>query len=232
VIARCNLCGGDTEYQPGDEMIVCAYCGAGLAIEKPQGPEHLVLSHTRNDALAEQALTSYVIEQGRRQPVRMSTEYALAPFLMIEDGEGKIRVASGASSSRLNGITPLLPAGSYDYFDEAARSEKVISADKIEPGTIKVLHLPVYSIRYEAGSWRGTAAVVGESWQVFAADLPPERHRVVNVGFLIASVGLFMGYLFLGRVASNLLARLALIAGAAGGGYALFTAHERMAKRG
>jgi hypothetical protein len=233
LIARCNLCGGDNEYQPGDEMIVCGYCGAGLAIEKPQGPERLVLSHMRKDALAEEALVSLLIEQERRRPSRMATEYALAPFLMIENEEGKIRVASCAPSGRIKDVAPSLPAGNYDYFDEtAARPEKVIPAGKIEPGTIKILHLPVYTIRYEAGNWKGTAVVIGESWQVFPADLPPERRVAVNVGILFASIGLFMAYLFLGKIASNLLGRLALIMGASGGGYFLFTVHERMAKRG
>jgi len=233
VIAKCSLCGGDNEYQPGDEMIVCSYCGAALALEKPEGPEHLVLSHTRSDALAEGALRSFLAERERRHPARMTTEYALAPFLMIEDGEGKTRIAPGASSARFRGISPLLPAGNYDYLDEeAARPEKVVPAEAIEPGTVKILHLPVYSIRYEAGGWKGTASVIGESWQVLAADLPPQRQRAVNVGLFLASIGLFLAYIFLGRIASNLLGRLALIMGASGGGYLLFTIHERVARRG
>lgn len=233
MIATCSLCGGDNEYQPGEEMIVCSYCGAALAIEKPHGPECLILSHMRNDALAEQALGSFLLERDRRRPARMKTDYVVAPFLMIEDKDGKTRIAPAAPLGRLGGAVPLLPAGRYDYIDEAAaESQKLIPAKRIEPGTIKILHLPVYTIRYETGGWKGTACVIGQSWQVLASDIPPGRRRAVNAALLIAAVGLFAAYLFLGEIASNVAARLALIVGASGSGYFLFTIHGRSAGRG
>jgi len=232
VIATCSLCGGDNEYRPGEEMIVCSYCGAALAIEKPRGPERLILSHARNDALAEQALGSFLLERDRKRPVRMRTDYVVAPFLMIEDKDGKTRIVPAAPLGRLGGAVPLLPAGKYDYVDEAtAASKKLIPAKKIEPGAIKILHLPVYTIRYETGAWKGTACVIGQSWQVLASDMPPERRRAMNTALLLAGVALFAGYLLLGDIASNLPARLALIAGASGTGYLLFTIHERAAGR-
>jgi hypothetical protein len=233
VIATCSLCGGDNEYQPGEEMIICSYCGASLAIEKPRGPERLILSHARNDALAEQALGSFLLERDRRRPARMKTDYVMAPFLMIEDKDGKTRISPAAPLGRLGGAVPLLPAGKYDFVDEtAAQSQKLIPEKKIEPGTIKILHLPVYTIRYETGGWKGTACVIGQSWQVLAPDMPPERRRALNAALLIAAVGLFAGYLFLGEIAPNLPARLALIMGASGTGYFLFSLHERAAGRG
>ena len=233
MISRCSLCGGDNEYRPGDEMIACSYCGATLAIEKAEGPERLVLSHERNDALAEGALVSHLIEHERRRPTRMSTQYALVPFLMIEDGEGRITLASAASAAAFKGLAPLVPAGRYDYFDETAgRPVTVLPTETVEPGTIKILHLPVYTIRYEAGAWKGGASIIGESWQVIAPELPGEQRRAAGTGVFLASIGLFMGYLFLGNVVSNLLGRLALIAGASGGGFLLYTMHERVARRG
>ncbi len=233
MIATCTLCGGDNEYRPGEKMIVCSYCGASLAIEKPRGPERLILCHERNDFLAEQALGSFLLERDRRLPSRMKTDYVVAPFLMIEDDEGKTRIAPAAPLGRLGGAVPLLPAGKYDYLDDAAvESRKLIPARKVEPGTIKILHLPVYTIRYATGSWKGTACVIGESWQVLANDMPPERKRALNLAMLVAAVGLFVGYLFLGELARNLVSRLALITGASGAGYFLFFIHERIAGRG
>jgi DNA-directed RNA polymerase subunit RPC12/RpoP len=233
VIAKCTLCGGENEYQPGEEMIVCSYCGASLAIEKPRGPERLILAHVRNDALAELALGSFLLERDRRPPTRMKTDYAVAPFLMIEDEDGKTRIAPAAPIGRLGGAVPILPAGKYDYIDDAtAESRRLIPAKRIEPGTIKILHLPMYTIRYETGGWKGIACVIGQSWQVLASDVPPGRKRALNAALLFAAVGLFLGYLFLGEIARNLVARLALIFGASGTGYFLYAFHERVAGRG
>jgi hypothetical protein len=150
---------------------------------------------------------------------------------MIETGDGETSIAPACASLAPQGGVPYPPAGEYRFFDESgAPSEKIVPADQIDKDAIRIVHLPIYGIRYEAGGWKGKAAVVGESWQVIAAELPPERPRALNLGILVAAAFLFAAYLVIGKFASGVLGRLALIMGASSAGYALFSIYEKATK--
>ena len=232
MLVRCSLCGGENEREPAQKMLACSYCGAALALEAPRGPEHLILMHERDDAAAEDVLRSFLIEKDRKRPTKMTTDFSFTPYSMTEDDDGKGSVVPASTSGTLPGGAPFPPAGKYRYFDESCVSgETVIPADGITNGTVRIVHLPVYTIRYEVGLWKGKAAVIGESWQVVAGELPPERPRLMNLGLFVAALGLFIAYLILGRLASNILARLSLIMAASGGGYLAFRLHERASRQ-
>jgi len=228
MLVRCGLCGGENAIKPGQEMLACSYCGSALAIDKTPGPEHLILVHARDDRAAESVLRSFLIEKNRRRLVRSAIDFSFVPYAMIETGEGETSIAPACESLiPLEGV-PYPPAGEYRFFDgSCASSEKIVPADRIDKDAIRIIHLPVYGIRYEAGEWKGSASVVGESWQVIAAELPPERPRAPGAGLFLAAALLFAAYLVIGKFASGALARLALIMAASGGGYALFSLHER-----
>ncbi|MCX5754437.1 MAG: hypothetical protein NTW97_12500 [Candidatus Krumholzibacteria bacterium] len=231
MLVRCSLCGGENAIDPGQEMLACSYCGSALAIDKAPGPEHLILVHTRDDRAAEGVLRSFLIEKNLRRPVGAAIDFSFIPYAMIETGDGETSIAPACASHVPQGGVPYPPAGEYRFFDETgAPSERIVPIDRIDTDAIRIVHLPVYGIRYKAGEWKGTAAIVGESWQVIADELPPERPRVPNLGILIAAALLFAAYLVIGRFASNVLGRLALIMAASAAGYALFTIYERAAK--
>ena len=65
---QCNLCGGENEVHPGQEMLFCEYCGSSLALERNGGPEHLILPHERNDKTAGEALRSLLAEKNMARP--------------------------------------------------------------------------------------------------------------------------------------------------------------------
>jgi hypothetical protein len=231
MLLRCSLCGGENAIKPGQEMLACSYCGSALAIDKTPGPEHLILVHTRDDRAAESVLRSFLMEKNRKRPVGTAIDFSFVPYAMIETVDGETSIVPACASLAPQGGVPYPPAGEYRFFDESgAPSERIAPVDRIDKDAIRVVHLPVYGIRYEAGGWKGTAAVVGESWQVIAAELPPERPRVLNAGLFIAAALLFAAYLVIGKFASNALGRLALIMAASGGGYALFTVYEKATK--
>jgi len=214
-------------------MLACSYCGAALALEMPRGPEHLILVHKRDDGAAENVLRSFLIEKGRKSPLRMATNFSFVPYAMIEDSDGKGSVEPACASGVLAGGAPYPPAGEYRFFDESCASgETIVPVEEAASDTVRIIHLPVYAIRYEGGAWKGMAAVIGESWQVVAGELGPERPRAMNPGLAVAALGLFIAYLILGRLASNILARLALIMAASGGGYLIFSLHERASRNG
>ncbi len=231
MLVRCSLCGGESAIKPGQEMLACSYCGSALAIDKAPGPEHLILVHARDDRAAESVLRSFLIEKNLKRPVGAAVDFSFIPYAMIETGDGETSIAPACASLAPQGGVPYPPAGEYRFFDEScARSEKIVPVDRIDTDALRVVHLPVYRIRYEAGGWKGKAAVIGESWQVIADGLPPERPRALNLGILFAAAILFAAYLVIGRFASNVLGRLALIMAASSAGYALFNVYERATK--
>lgn len=231
MLVRCGLCGGENTVNPGQEMLACSYCGSALAVEKEAGPEHLILAHTRDDGAAESVLRSFLLERNRRRPVVAGIDFSYVPYATIETDAGETSVAAACASGAPPGGVPYPPAGEYRFFDESnPPAGGILPADRVEAGAIRIVHLPVYRIRYAAGDWKGSAAVVGESWQTIAAVLPPERPRALRLGLLAAAAALFAAYLAIGTFASSALARLALIMAASGIGYALFTIHERATK--
>jgi hypothetical protein len=231
MLVRCSLCGGENTIEPGQEMLACSYCGCALAVDKAPGPEHLILVHTRDDRAAEKVLRSFLIEQNRGRPAGAAIEFSYVPYAMIETDGGETSVAPACAAGAPRGGSPYPPAGHYRFFDEAGDVKgKIVPVDRIDADTLRIVHLPVYDIRYEAGAWKGRAAVVGESWQVIAAELPPGRPRALNFGLLLVAALLFASYLAIGKFASGLLGRLALIAAVSSGGYAIFTLYEKATK--
>lgn len=231
MLVRCSLCGGENEREPGQEMLACSYCGAALALEAQRGPEHVILVHKRDDAAAENVLRSFLIEKDRRRPATMRTDFAFIPFAMIEDADGKTSTVPASKQGALQGGTPYPPAGQYCFFDEALEpTEKIVPVETAPKDAVRIIHLPVYTVRYEALSWKGRAAVIGESWQVIAGELPPEKPRALNLGLFLAAAGLFAVYFVLGKLVSNVLARFALIMAASGVGYSISVLRERVSK--
>ncbi len=231
MLVRCGLCGGENAIKPGQEMLACSYCGSALAIDKAPGPEHLILVHARDDRAAENVLRSFLIEKDRKRPVRTAIDFSFVPYATIEAEDGETSIVPACASSAPQGGVPYPPAGEYRFFDESsAPPGKIVPIDRTDTNAVRIVHLPVYRIRYEAGGWKGTAAVVGESWQVIAAELPPEKPRALNLGLLVAAALLFAAYLVIGSFASGTLGRLALIMAASSAGYALFTIHEKATK--
>jgi hypothetical protein len=231
VLVRCSLCGGENEREPGQEMLACSYCGAALALEAHSGPEHVILVHKTDNGAAENVLRSFLIEENRRRPAVMRTDFAFIPFAMIEDADGKASTVPTSRQGSLPGGAPYPPAGQYRFFDESHEpTEKVVPIETAPQDAVRIIHLPVYTIRYEAGSWKGRAAVIGESWQVIAGELPPEKSRTLNVALFLAAAGLFAVYLVLGKLAPNVLARFALVMAASGVGYSIFILRERLSK--
>lgn len=227
MLVQCALCGGETPVEPGQKMLACSFCGASIALEESAEAEHIILAHARRDDAAGAALVSHLLERGRGRPTGVKTEFAYLPFWFVEDEKGEARLAPAARAWRHDGAAPYPPAGEYRYFDESASNEKIVPAENPDPAATKLVHLPVYTIRYETGPWRGRASIVGESWQVVADDLPPERPRRPAKGLVLGAAGLFAAYFLVARLAPNVVARFALVAAAAGAAYLAFVVRER-----
>ncbi len=229
---RCSLCGGENNIHPGQEMLFCSYCGSALALKDKAGPEHLILPHKRNDKSAVEALGSFFLSRNRAHPREMEAEFSYVPYLVIEGENERTVTIPALKNSVLFDPIPFPPAGSYRFFDEKfAENEKIQKIEKTEDGVLRILHLPVYLVRYKSGKWSGTAMVIGESWQVVTDDLPPERAVSLDMPRILAAFGLFVVFLFLGRAVSSWSARLFLLFGASAFGFAILSLRDKLVKK-
>jgi hypothetical protein len=208
-------------------MLACSFCGASLALERPKDVERIILSHARDDKAAEASLRSHLAEKRRRRPTRVEIDFSFVPFSTIETDDGRLTLAPAARVWRARESAPYPPAGEYRFLEESAAKDRVAPPDAIDPRASRVVHLPVYSFAYEAGDWRGRAAVVGESWQVVAEELPPERPRRANAGSVAAGVALFAGYFAIAKLAPGFFGSFAAVAATAAIGYFGFVLYER-----
>lgn len=228
MVVQCNLCGGENRCEPGEKIIICSFCGASLIVaEETRRIENLLLHHVRNDRMAEAALRSHLKEKERRLPGKIEINFSSIPFFMVEGEDSEITLLCAWGNWRHNKSTPYPPAGKYSYLEPDTANNNLLS-DSIPPsGADRILHLPVYSISYEAGDWKGEAEVIGESWQVIAEELPPERVEIADLRFLAWPSVLFAAYYLVARIAPGLLARILGVSIAAFLFYCLYTIRER-----
>ncbi|MCK4538307.1 MAG: hypothetical protein KAV42_05865 [Candidatus Krumholzibacteria bacterium] len=226
---QCSLCGGENKIHPGQEMLFCEYCGSSLAVEKQDGPEHLILPHERNDKVAGEALRSLLTEKKLARPKDMKIEFSYIPFVMIENDRGKMQTmpAPGAPSWAMP--IPFPPAGNYSFFDEALTSDEKFHPVKETPADAhKTLHLPVYRISYRAVGRKFRALVIGGSLLVLAKGLPHGMPAPLSIPNMIAAGSIFTGLLMAGRFMSGWSSRIGLIIIVSTIAYAIFSIRERV----
>ncbi len=230
---RCSLCGGENEIHPGQKMLFCSYCGSALAVDGRNGPEHLILPHDRDDRRAGEELRSFLVSRRMQQPKDIKVDFSYVPFIVIEDEQGHTGTVAGAAKPPAGaGTLPNPPAGCYRFFDESlAGPEKITPASKTGKGAARILHIPVYRMRYETagGSWKASA--IGESWQVCADDFPPEQPSTLNMQNVLIAAGLLTAYLFIGKLGHGWLSRFVITFAAAAAGFAFLTLRKRLASR-
>jgi hypothetical protein len=123
------------------------------------------------------------------------------------------------------------PEGSGDTLTERGRSEarnerggKGIQGVR----TLKILHLPIYTLEYKCRKFIGKASIVGGSWQVQLADLPTEGPDELKPTNLLALAALFTVFLFIGKAAPGWMLRFVYIFLAAGAGFAILRIREKV----
>ncbi len=230
---RCNLCGGENETHPGQEMLFCSYCGSALAVGENNWKEHLILPHKRDDKRAKEALVSFLNRRHLALPKDIRTDFIFIPYLMIEDKSGKMRALPAPGAPSWSPPIPFPPSGNYCFFDSAlAGDEKVVDAREVPEDAWKILHIPLYRIRYTAAGEKYEAAVTGENLLVVSEHLPPSRTHSVNIQNILGAAALFAVFLFAGRFANGFVGRLGFIMLTATAGFAGMTIWEKVRKSG
>ncbi|MBN2184751.1 MAG: hypothetical protein JW746_05440 [Candidatus Krumholzibacteriota bacterium] len=230
---KCSLCGGENDTHPGQKMLFCTYCGSALAIGDNDWKEHLMLPHKRDDKSAKEALASFINRKNLAAPKEIKVEFAYIPYLMIEDDREKMRTlpAPGAPSWSLP--LPFPPSGNYCFFDkDLAGDENIVVPKEIPEDSWKILHVPVYRIRYSAAGENYEAIVTGENLLVISEHLPPPKPSSVNTANIFLAAVLFVVFLFAGRFGSGFLGRLGYIMLTATLGFSGMSIWEKVRKSG
>ena len=94
--------------------------------------------------------------------------------------------------------------------------------------TVKILHLPLYTVDFKCGRFEGRASVVGGSWYVGLSDLPVEGQAEFEPKHLLALAALFTLFLLIGAAAPNWAMRFVYIFLSAAVGYGIFRIRERV----
>ncbi len=231
MLVRCDLCGGESEIHPGQEMLFCGYCGSALAIESGNAPEHLILPHERNDRHAEQALRSLLTEKRLARPADIKVEFCYVPFVIAESDNGGMRTLPAPGAPSWAKPLPFPPAGNYSFFEPGlAGKEKVFEIREVPAATRQLLHLPVYRIAYRSAGGGYSAVVAGESLLVISEKFPPAAGAPASIPNMLAAACLFAAFLFIGRIAAGWAGRAVFIFLAASAGYGFFSLRERMMK--
>lgn len=229
---HCDLCGGDNEISPGQEMLRCAYCGSSLAVETRMGPDHLILPHQRDDEKASRAVVSLLAHKRLSRPRDIKVEFAYVPYVMIEDEKSRSVTRPAPGAPRWAVPLPFPPAGDYSFFDATlAGEETCVDAGRLPEKTLKLLHVPLYRVTYRASGKTWHAVVTGESLLVQGRELPPPRARGLDIPNLLAGGAIFTALMFVGAAGGNVFARAVLIFSAAGAGLGAATLIRRSRSR-
>ena len=193
MLVSCTLCGGENRIHPGQQMLVCAYCGSTLAVRERSEPEHLILPHRRNDALAALALRSHLSAAGRAAPRDVRVEFSYVPYAFSADDDRAGAGSPCAGEPPGAGRVTSPPAGDYRFFDRAlAGGETVAEPARIDPAdaqAVRILYLPLYQVAYRAAGEEYRASVMGESLHVYADALPRRRPPAAGASWAEGCLG-------------------------------------------
>ncbi len=233
MLVKCSLCGGENEKHPGQEMLFCTYCGSALAVGEDDWKEHLILPHKRDDKSAGEALGSFLSRKNLARPKDIKVEFAYIPYLMIEDDREKMRTLPAPGAPSWSMPLPFPPSGNYCFFDKnLAGDENIVEPKEVPEDTWKILHVPVYRVRYAAAGEKYEAVVTGENLLVISEFLPPTKPSSVNMANILLAAALFVIFLFAGRFGSGFVNRLVYIMLTAAAGFTGMTIWEKVKKSG
>jgi hypothetical protein len=145
----------------------------------------------------------------------------------LADGE-RIIPQAGSDEEPGDGMRPDEPRDAQSGKERSGAHGKRSVPKDDDLKTVKILHLPLYLIEYKCGRFKGTASVVGGSWQVLPSDLPAEGQDELEPRNLIFLAALFTTFLFIGKLAPGWMLRFVYILLAATAGFVFFRIRERL----
>ena len=202
----CPQCGAPAEARTDTRFHHCPFCTSSFVAEAGVGIAEYYLTHWRDDRLAWSAIASAVGE-GSGPPVeRLGCDYLVAPFWLPRSG-GERRLAPALRHPWLGEVSLVLPGGDLLFVPEGseftppdiAAMEALGDGAGKEPGSLALVHLPLYLLTFRIGDSQCRAVVSGVDHRTYLLDSPPRRaltlplrHAALVTGYalLLVVVGL------------------------------------------
>ena len=207
---ECGFCGGLNEIFPDESIIRCAYCGSTIALKDNSKLKHLVLKHTPDIKRANEELSSYILRKTNRVVECENTKLYYVPFISRGDSQ---KITSIARDERFKGLRTFQPYGIYTFLDDfllahegEGNMAEVIEMNKKENNDyFRIIYVPIYEITYKCNALRARAFVVGETFEVYAVELPERAIARVNSINTIVPISLFAIFFVSGIFGGGLL---------------------------
>lgn len=158
------------------------------------------LTHGRDDRVAWSALFSAVGEGSDSLVERLGCEYLVAPFWLSRAGGGQ-RLVPALRHPWLGATSLVLPGGDLLFVPEGSEftppdipaAEALDAGAGKEPGSLSLVHLPLYHLTFRADGRECRAVVSAVDRRAYLLDLIPRR----AVGVPLRHVALVAGHALL-----------------------------------
>lgn len=198
----CPQCGAPLEARTDTRFHHCPFCTSSFVAEQGVGIVEYYLTHGRDDRLAWSALGSAVGE-GSDSPVeRLGCDHLVAPFWLSRSGGGQ-RLVSALRHPWLGEASLVLPGGDLLFVPEGSEftppnipaTEALGDGAGKEPGSLALVHLPLYLLTFRIGDSQCRAVVSGVDRRIYLLDTPPRpastlplRHVALVAGYALLLV--------------------------------------------
>lgn len=173
------------------------------------------LSHDRDDRFAWSALASAIEAGGGDSSVEQeSCEYLVAPFWFSRPDGGR-RLVTARRHPWLGEPSLVLPGGDLLFVPEGSdltppdipAAEAMGGGAGKEPGSLALIHLPLYLLSFRAGGSRCRAVVSATDRRVYLLDSPPRRALVLPFRHVALVCGYALLLIIVGLAMKNTLHR-------------------------
>lgn len=179
----CPQCGAPVEARNDTRFLHCPFCTSSFVAEAGVGIAEYHLAHGRDDRLAWSALVSTLEVEGADSSVEQeSCDYLVAPFWLSRSDGGR-RLVPARRHPWLGEPSLVLPGGDLLFVPEGSdfTPPDITAAEALgegagkEPGSLSLVHLPLYLLSFQAGGSPCRAVVSATDRRVYLLDSPPRR---------------------------------------------------------
>ncbi len=231
----CPQCGAPVEARTETRFYHCPYCISSFVAEQGVGIAEYYLAHGRDDRLAWSALASDLEVEGADPSVEQDgCEYLVVPF-WLSRSDGRQRLVPARRHPWFREISLVLPGGDLLYVPEGSdfsppdipASEAVGDGAGKEPGSLALVHLPLYFLTFRVGSSDSRAVVSAVDRRVYLLDSLPRRAVTLPLRHVALVAGYALLLVIVGLAVKNHLHRAVAFAVILGVAYPSFHAFLR-----
>lgn len=197
----CPQCGAPVEARTDTRFHHCPFCTSSFVAEEGVGVAEYYLSHGRDDRVPWSTLASALEGEGAAQSVeRLDCQYLVAPFWLSRTGDGQ-RLVPALRHPWLGEVSLLMPGGDLLFVPEGCEfiPPEISAAEALgdgagkEPGSLALVHLPLYLLTFRFGDSRYRAVVSGVDRRIHFLETPPRSISAIP----LRNVALVAGYALL-----------------------------------